>query len=114
MPFGVGYFVKAWLGDLLDERRAQIARGNQQLRSLGELRRGCPNTVIDFLLMTHALNQCRTEALGDVGPMDVRAALVAHLGQIEREMDRMDAVLESVKPCEELMILIQSVAVTRE
>jgi len=113
MPFGVGYFVKAWLGDLFDERRAQIVRGNRQLSRLGDMRGMCPDIVIDFLLMTHSVNQCRTEALVDVGPTEVRSTLVSHLDAIKKDMDRMDHVLGAASPCEGLMILIQSMTVAR-
>ena len=115
MPFGngFGYIMKTWLGDLFDNRREQIARANRQLTRIGNLRGLCPNTVIDFLLMTHSVNQCRTEALVGVGPTEVRSTLVKHLNEIKMDLDKIDVVLNGHVPCEGLMILVREMTVSR-
>jgi len=115
MPFGngFGYIMKTWLGDLFDNRREQIARANRQLTRIGNLRTRCPNAVIDFLLMTHSVNQCRTEALVDVGPTEVRSTLVKHLNEIKMDLDKIDVILDGNAPCQELMILVRGMTASR-
>ena len=115
MPFGngFGYIMKTWLGDLFDNRREQIARANRQLTRIGDLRSICPNAVIDFLLMTHSINQCRTEALVGIGPTEVRSTLVKHLNEIKMDLDKIDVILDGDAPCEELMILVRRITVLR-
>ena len=82
MPFGIGYLVKTWLGDLMERRQSQINQSTDQLYRLSKLRHDCPSTVIDFLLMTHRVNQCRTDALAYVGSTEVRSTLIKHLDDI--------------------------------
>jgi hypothetical protein len=106
MPFGVGLLVKVWLGDLMERRQTQISKTCEQLYHLTKLRHECPNTVIDFLMMTHKINQCRTVALGVVGSDDVRSTLGKHLDDIDSDIDRIEGVLASKQPCLALANLI--------
>tara|TARA_A200000113_G_scaffold220078_1_gene229656 strand:+ start:2851 stop:3198 length:348 start_codon:yes stop_codon:yes gene_type:complete len=99
MPFGIGYLVKTWLGDLMERRQSQINQSTDQLYRLSKLRHDCPSTVIDFLLMTHRVNQCRTDALAYVGSTEVRSTLIKHLDDIEKDLNRIEEVLDSKQPC---------------
>ena len=84
------YVIKAWLGDLLDKRKKQIALTKGVTETLAARAMGkCPETMVKFLLVAYSDNMKRTEKLDKCSPMDFRDVLKKQLDEVDSEIENM-------------------------